>query len=168
VLGWHGAKFVAAAVPGLHPGACAEVRLGGQVIGHVGELHPAVVRSLELAGTPVVFEVALPLLVGSRRPAFAPFSRFPAVRRDLAVVVGEEIPAAAVLALVSKVAGPLLRDLQLFDVYCGQGIDSGKKSLALGLLFQAPSSTLVDSQVEALVADILRQLGLELGASLRV
>lgn len=168
MLGWHGAEFVPAAEPGLHPGACAAVRLAGQVIGHVGELHPAVVRSLELAGTPVVFELALPGVAGSPRPAFEPFSRFPAVRRDLAVVVAEETPAGAVLALVSEVAGPLLRDLQLFDVYRGQGIDSGKKSLALGLLFQAPSSTLVDSQVEALVSDILRQLDLELGASLRV
>lgn len=168
MLGWNGAEFVPAVEPGLHPGACAAVRLAGQVIGHVGELHPAVVRSLELAGTPVVFELALPLVAGSPHPTFEPFSRFPAVRRDLAVVVAEETPAGDVLALVSKTAGPLLRDLQLFDVYRGQGIDSGKKSLALGLLFQASSSTLVDSQVEALVADILRQLGLELGASLRV
>lgn len=168
VLGWRGAEFVPGAVPGLHPGACAQIRLAGKVVGHVGELHPAIIRSLDLAGTPVAFELALPQLAGSPRPAFEPFSRFPAVRRDLAVVVDEETPAGAVLALVSRAAGPLLRDLQLFDVYRGQGIDSGKKSLALGLLFQAPSSTLVDSQVETAVADILQQLSLELGASLRV
>jgi len=90
------------------------------------------------------------------------------MRRDLAIVVAEEVSVAEVLDCVRQAGGALLRDLQLFDVYRGQGIDSGKKSLALGLLFQASSSTLVDSQVEALVTGITDRLGVELRASLRV
>jgi len=84
------------------------------------------------------------------------------------VVLAEDVPAGAVLACVRRAGGELLRDLQLFDVYRGQGIDSGKKSLALGLLFQASSSTLVDSQVDALVTEITNRLRTELRASLRV
>lgn len=157
-----------ARVPGLHPGATARLRVGEWCLGVVGVLHPRVVRRLELSDAPVAFELAVDALRREGQPAFQPFSRFPSVRRDLAVVLAEEIPAGAVLACVRRAAGELLRDLQLFDVYRGQGIDSGKKSLALGLHFQAPSSTLVDSQVDAIVTGIVTELRAELGASLRV
>ena len=157
-----------AELPGLHPGATAQLFVAGKALGSVGLVHPRVCRRLELSGTPVVFELSLQALQDAGLPSFKPFSRFPSTRRDLALVVAEEVPAGEVLGCVRRAGGELLRDLQLFDVYRGQGIDSGKKSLALGLLFQAPSSTLVDSQVEALVTQITEQLRTELGASLRV
>jgi len=90
------------------------------------------------------------------------------VRRDVAVIVPETVSADSVRECVVRAGGPHLRDLQLFDVYRGQGIDSDKKSLALGLIFQASSSTLVDNQVEAAVSEIVDLLGRELGGSLRV
>jgi phenylalanyl-tRNA synthetase beta chain len=160
--------FVPAQIPGLHPGATARLLVAGRDVGVVGLVHPRVCRRLELTGVPVVFELQLNALVDGRLPAFKPFSRFPSTRRDLAIVVAEEVSVAAVLNCIRRAGGTLLRDLQLFDVYRGQGIDSGKKSLALGLLFQAPSSTLVDSQVDALVTGITEQLRAELRASLRV
>lgn len=160
--------FVSAEVPGLHPGATARLVAAGREVGMVGLVHPRVCRRLELTGAPVVFELHLPALLETSLPAFKPFSRFPSTRRDLAIVVAEEVSAAEVTRCIRRAGGALLRDLQLFDVYRGQGIDSGKKSLALGLLFQAPSSTLVDSQVEALVTQITEQLRVELRASLRV
>ena len=166
--GVHGVSWEAAQIPGFHPGATARLQLGEQCLGVVGVVHPRVCRRLELASAPVAFELALNALQRAGQPAFQPFSRFPSVRRDLAVVLAEDVPAGAVLACVRRAGGELLRDLQLFDVYRGQGIDSGKKSLALGLHFQAPSSTLVDSQVDAIVAGIVTQLRAELGASLRV
>ena len=160
--------YVPAQIPGLHPGATAHLRAAGREIGTVGLVHPRVCRRLELTGTPVVFELHLEALLDGNLPAFKPFSRFPSTRRDLAIVVAEEVSVAAVLGCIREAGGALLRDLQLFDVYRGQGIDSGKKSLALGLLFQAPSSTLVDSQVEALVTGITERLRAQLRASLRV
>ena len=101
------------------------------------------------------------------RSQFHPISKFPAVRRDLAVVVDEAISAAECLEIARTAAGELLRDLQLFDVYRGQGIDSGKKSLALGLIFQTLSSTLTDEEVEQAVRRVLAQLRERVGGTLR-
>jgi phenylalanyl-tRNA synthetase beta chain len=114
-----------------------------------------------------LFEIDLDALPPSTVPRFAPVSRFPLVRRDLSLTLAREIPAAAILRAVWASAPSHLRDLQLFDVYEGEGIDSGKKSVALGLIFQGVSSTLIDEDIDAQVGVIVKELVTRLGAVLR-
>jgi phenylalanyl-tRNA synthetase beta chain len=122
---------------------------------------------LDLVGSALAFEIDWEALPAVPTPAFQPLSRFPSVRRDLALVVAEETTAEQVLRSVSAAGGEALRDLQLFDVYRGQGIDSGKKSLALGLIFQSASSTLTDIEIDELVAGVVAAVGRDLNGVLR-
>jgi len=151
----------------LHPGQSAMLMRDGQVLGVLGRLHPRMCKLLDLEISPLVFEIYLEALKAPTTPAFKPLSRFPSTRRDLAVLVDHTVSAGQVLAVVRGAAGPHLRDLQLFDVYQGQGIDSGKKSLALGLLFQASSSTLNEPEIEQAIAATLAALASEVGGALR-
>ena len=160
-------EFAPAQHPALHPGATAEIRRDGHPFGILGSLHPKLCNSLEIEGNPILFEINLNALSSAETPRFVPLSKFPAVRRDLSIVVAEATPVAAVLAAARELAGEHLRDLQLFDVYRGQGIDSDKKSLALGLIFQASSSTLIDDQIDAVVAKIIDGLRNRLSGILR-
>lgn len=159
-------RFVPAVHPALHPGQSAAIHLGGEGVGWIGTLHPALQARLDI-GKVVLFELRLDALLERRIPAFVEISRYPAVRRDLAVVVPETTEAQTVLDAVRRAAGPLLTNLQLFDVYRGEGIDSGRKSLALGLTFQDSSRTLRESEVDALEAQVIEALQASLGAQLR-
>ncbi|MEW6647121.1 MAG: phenylalanine--tRNA ligase subunit beta [Pseudomonadota bacterium] len=160
-------RFVAAAHPALHPGQSARIERDGVQLGWLGAVHPAVAGKLGLAAPALVFELALePLLCGSL-PRVRELSRFPAVRRDIAIVVDSSLQVDAVLAVIRKAAPDTLRELKLFDLYTGKGIDSGRKSLALGLTLQADSRTLTDSEVDAALEAILAALKTELGATLR-
>jgi phenylalanyl-tRNA synthetase beta chain len=114
-----------------------------------------------------LFELALDGLQAGVLPRFAPLSRFPAIRRDVAVVVDEAVPAEAVRAAIGQAAGDMLNNLELFDVYRGEGIDAGRKSLALSLTLQAPDRTLQDAEVEAVVKRVLETLEREYKATLR-
>jgi phenylalanyl-tRNA synthetase beta chain len=100
-------------------------------------------------------------------PAFSPLSRFPAIRRDLAILIDAEVPYERVRDCVAEAASDLLRDVVVFDVYQGENIDSGLKSLALGLILQASSQTLTDQDVEQAISRVLARLESELGARLR-
>jgi phenylalanyl-tRNA synthetase beta chain len=160
-------RFEPAAHPALHPGQAALVRRGDREIGLLGALHPAHLRSLDVEGPVYLFELALDGLRSGVLPRFAPLSRFPAIRRDLAVVVDEGVPAEAVRAAIGQTAGDMLNNLELFDVYRGEGIDAGRKSLALSLILQAPDRTLQDAEVEAVVKRVLDSLEREYKATLR-
>ena len=160
-------RFETSAEATLHPGQQARVCVGSRPVGVLGALHPRVARLIGLDDAPLVFEIDVALLGAARTPAFRPLSKFPAVRRDLAIVVDETVPAGRVLEVVRSAAGTYLKDLQLFDVYQGQGIDAMKKSLALGLLFQAPSSTLVDDEIEQSISAVVAALAREVGGALR-
>jgi len=166
-LGIGAPDFRAEPAPALHPGQSARIEIDGASIGNLGRIHPAIASRLELPESLHLFELALPGEIGRAAPAYRPIPRFPAVRRDLSVLVAAGIPAGEVLAVARAAAGALLADLQLFDVYAGEGIDSGKKSLALGLTFQASSSTLTDEEVDAVMAAIVDALEDRLGAKLR-
>lgn len=168
VAGLPRVNFVRVSIPGLHPGESAVIESDGARCGYIGKLHPKVLKTLNVQGDPVVFELTLAELSRAVTPAFRPFSKFPSVRRDVAVVIPESVTASEVQACVSRAGAPLLRDFQLFDVYRGQGIDSDKKSMALGLIFQTSSSTLTDNQVDVAVGKIVELLASELGGSLRV
>jgi len=153
----------------LHPGRSAEVVLAdhGVMVGLVGEIHPEIQKKTGLEKSVILFELELDRLRSAIAPKFREISRFPAVRRDLAVVVREEVAAQAVLDSVRSVAGELLINLELFDEYRGEGIDSGRKSLALGLTFQDTSRTLNDKDVELAVGRVVTALGTQFDARLR-
>ncbi|MEQ8659846.1 MAG: phenylalanine--tRNA ligase subunit beta [Gammaproteobacteria bacterium] len=153
--------------PALHPGQTAAIVAGEQPIGWLGKLHPALARRLDLPPTTFLFELALPREPAAAAPQYRPISRFPAVRRDLNIVVDAHITAQACLDAAREGGGTLLRDLQLIDVYRGQGIDSDKKSLTLCLIFQVASSTLTDDEIEHAVTHVLATLRERVGGTLR-
>lgn len=153
--------------PGLHPGQSAKLLLGEQSIGWIGTLHPLLARRLELPNEVQLFEIDLAALGVGERPAFEPLSRFPSIRRDLAIVVPAELPFEQVRETLTAAAGDLLKQLILFDQYQGDKIELGRKSLAFGLILQASSQTLVDAEVDAVVQTVVERLEQELGAKLR-
>ena len=157
----------AAAHPSLHPGRSARVVVAAAVAGWIGELHPRLVHAFELAKAPVIFEVALDALQRAALPVAQPISRFPTVRRDLAVVVNEAIPAQAVLDALEAIRPEHVERLGVFDVYRGPAVGPNKKSLAILVLMQDTARTLTDAEIDATVADLLRELKNRFKATLR-
>ena len=160
--------FIAAAHPALHPGQSARIERTGQPVGWLGALHPHVARELDVEGDAFVFELRLEGVQTARTPAFRELSRFPASRRDLAIVVDEAVSARAIQDCIRQNGGELLREVWLFDVYRGRGIAEGRKSLALGLILQDFSRNLTDSVVEETVSGIIAGLAEQFDATLRV
>jgi phenylalanyl-tRNA synthetase beta chain len=158
--------FEAAALPALHPGRCARVLRRGSPVGWIGELHPALVKSLDFTYTPVLFELD-PGALAVKRAVYQDISRFPQVRRDLAVVVDENVTLSTLAERVTLVTSSLLRGLRVFDVYRGPGLEPGRKSIALGLIFQDISRTLTDEDVDRLMASVKTDLRESLNARFR-
>ncbi len=159
--------FKAAEHPSLHPGQSAEIVVDGERIGWIGMLHPELEHKLDLAGRAFLFELRIGDLLNGRLPAFQPLSKYPSIRRDIAVVVNETVEFDTVRRCVRQAAGEILQDIILFDVYTGEKVDIGRKSLALGLILQETSHTLTDQEVESVMDKILQALGDELNAKLR-
>ncbi|WP_455212542.1 phenylalanine--tRNA ligase subunit beta [Kaarinaea lacus] len=155
----------------LHPGQSARIvrsEDGSQDwVGWVGALHPAIAQKLDLAQPLYLFELQLESIGYRKIPKYAEVSKFPAIRRDLAIVVDENLASQAVSDCIKRVAPDTLKNLQLFDVYTGQGIESGRKSLAYGLTLQKQDQTLTDDEVNAVLSNIMSILNKELGATLR-
>ena len=160
-------RFVAESHPALHPGQSARIYFEERPVGWLGAIHPTLERELDLHGQTYVFEIEASALCTKNVAKFTEISKFPAIRRDLAVVVGEEVSASAVLDCIRGVAPSSLLNLKLFDVYQGEHIDSGRKSLALGLTLQAQSRTLTDEEVDAAIETVVTTLSTKLGATLR-
>jgi len=150
----------------LHPGRSARVLRRGSQVGWIGELHPALVKALDFTYAPVLFELDMGALA-VKRAAFEDISRFPQVRRDLAVVVDEEVTLSTLAERVTLVTSSLLRGLRVFDVYRGPGLEPGRKSIALGLIFQDISRTLTDEDVDRLMASVVTDLRESLNARIR-
>ncbi|MCU0976471.1 MAG: phenylalanine--tRNA ligase subunit beta [Steroidobacteraceae bacterium] len=159
--------YVADALPCLHPGRSARVTGASGTLGWIGELHPDLCRKLELRQPPIVFELDVESSFRAQLPVFIEISRYPQVRRDLAVVVPEAVSFDQIRSVVLAAAAGSLRELRLFDVYRGQGIEPGAKSVALGLILQERSRTLTDADGDAVVAAVIARLRSELGASIR-
>jgi phenylalanyl-tRNA synthetase beta chain len=153
--------------PVLHPGQSAVIVQDQLPVGRIGALHPAVESALGLSQQAYVFEISADILREANVPAYQPLSRYPSIRRDIAVVVDQDLPATSLLDCIRLCASEYLTNVELFDVYMGEGIDSGRKSLALGLTLQDLSRTLKDKEVEAELNHILSVLNSELGATLR-
>jgi phenylalanyl-tRNA synthetase beta chain len=160
-------SFVPARHAALHPGQTARVLRDGTPVGWIGRLHPEVERQLDLTYSAVVFEIETDSGLAAVLPRYAEISRFPAVRRDLAVVVAEAIPVQALLDVVRRSAGALLTGLVVFDIYRGKGITEGFKSVAIGLNLQDISRTLTDVETDAVVARVVADLQREHSATIR-
>ena len=153
--------------PCLHPGRSARITRGNKTIGWMGELHPELVRDFDFTYAPILFEVEYTPALAAKMPRFEEISRFPRVRRDLAVVVDEKVSLRQLHERVTFAASSLLRDIRVFDVFRGPGIESGRKSVALGLIFQDNSRTLADEDADRLLAAIRADLSATLGAGFR-
>ena len=153
--------------PALHPGQCAEVTRDGRTVGHLGRLHPRLAAQLDLPKGLYLFELALEPLRLGRLPHFEPVSDQPRVQRDLAFVVDADVPAGDMVAAAHQACDDRLRQVHIFDLYQGDNIEAGRKSLALTLTFQDPSRTLKDAQVNDLVEAVVSQLKQQFKATLR-
>ena len=151
----------------LHPGRSADIFLDGQFVGLMGELHPQLSKSLGANQPIYVFDIALHAVLGAKLPEYTAVSRFPEVRRDLALLVDRSVPVSALEKVISDAAGEALKNVLVFDVYQGQGIDETKKSVALGLTWQHPSHTLSDEEVNNSVEQTVSALSEQLGAVVR-
>ncbi len=159
--------YVTDTLPCLHPGRSARVTRRGKTIGWIGELHPQLVQESDFTYGPILFEVEYSAALAAKMPRFEEISRFPRVRRDLAVVVDEKVSLRQLHERVTFAASSLLRDIRVFDVFRGPGIESGRKSVALGLIFQDNSRTLADEDADRLLAAIRADLSATLGAGFR-
>jgi phenylalanyl-tRNA synthetase beta chain len=159
-------NFEAASLACLHPGRCARVMRAGAAAGWLGELHPRLVRELSFSQAPLLFEIDL-VALRVKLPQGEEISRFPQVRRDLAIVVPENVTFSALRERVLLAGSGSLRNLRVFDVYRGAGIEEGRKSIALGLIFQDISRTLTDDEVDRAVAAVVADLRENLDARIR-
>ncbi|MFJ2545397.1 phenylalanine--tRNA ligase subunit beta [Pseudomonas sp. NPDC087612] len=171
VLGFSGSlaefSFVAGKHPALHPGQTARIERDGREVGYLGAIHPELAKTLGLDRPVYVFELVLGEVAEGRLPKFSELSKFPEVRRDLALVAGRDVASSSVLEVIRDNAGEWLTDLRLFDVYQGKGIDPDRKSLAVGLTWQHPSRTLNDEEVNTATQNILTSLEQRLNTTLR-
>lgn len=167
LAGQDGVVWVAREHPALHPGQSAALLRDDRVIGRLGRLHPKLAERLAISDHTFLFELELQEILEGEVPSFEKISRFPSIRRDLAVVVDAAVPAGRLGESITAAAGELLRELRVFDVYQGKGIESGRKSIAFGLILQDSSRTLTDKDVDSVMAVITGQLKEKFGASLR-
>lgn len=153
--------------PALHPGQSADIYQGDKIVGHLGALHPKLLEALDLTEAPWLCEIDLEVLTQAALPKYIGISKFPGVRRDLALVVKKDLPLAEILASIRKSGGEWLQDAQVFDVYQGEHIESSKKSIAIGLTFVHPSRTLIEQEINEIIQVVLKDLELSFNATLR-
>ncbi len=163
-----GSDFKKSVHPALHPGRCARIRVDGCPVGWAGQLHPLLARQYDLDSATVLFEIETASALVANVPASAPISRFPAVRRDIAMVVDESVQVADLVAAAKRGAGDLARSVYVFDIYRGDAIDSGRKSVALGLILQETSRTLTDQDADESISAVVALLEREYNAKIRV
>ena len=153
--------------PALMPGQSARILVNDEPLGWLGSLHPELQKRLELRNSAILFSLQLEQTTAAKIPAYESFSKFPSVRRDVALVLDEDISSEQVIGCVREAAGDLLQDITLFDIYRGMSIDSRRKSVALGLILQDTSRTLTDADADRAVGSVTRRLEREFGATIR-
>jgi phenylalanyl-tRNA synthetase beta chain len=157
----------AAGMECLHPGRSAQLVHAGRVVGHLGEINPALARALDLTYRPVLFEVQLDAITAPALPQFRAFSAYPQIRRDLSFTVPEGEPFGRIRDRVSVAASSSLRELRVFDIYQGKGVEFGRKSVALGLILQDLNRTLTDEDADRIVTAVVADLAQHLDAKIR-
>jgi len=161
-------QFIPAKHPALHPGQTAEILTPqGDKIGWLGMLHPTLEKQLGFDTQVFLFELDQDLLLNKQIPKFKPLSKYPSVRRDLALIVKEEIAVSEIINCIKGSAEPTLQDIVIFDIYRGKGVEEGSKSVALSLIIQDFSQTLTDSEIDAIFSGLLETLTTKISAKLR-
>ncbi len=159
--------FEVGSLPCLRPGRTARILRGSTPIGWLGEVHPQLVRSLDLPANTYLYELELEPAFSSKQLKYIKISKFPSTRRDLAIVVDESVSLAVLQENVTVSAAGLLSELRVFDIYRGPGIETGRKSIALSLILQDSSRTLTDVDADAVVTSVMARLRDVLSASIR-
>jgi phenylalanyl-tRNA synthetase beta chain len=160
-------KFVPVSHVALQPGQAAEIRRAGEVVGVIGKLHPVLGQRYDLKRTAYVFELDASKVLATKAPIARTISRFPAIRRDIAVIVGDAVTADDLVAAVASTDPGLIKDVRIFDIYRGGGIEAGRKSVAIGLILQETSRTLTDEDADAVMAATISKLKDKFAAELR-
>jgi len=158
-----------APVPFCHPGKSAEISLGGESIGIVGEVHPGVLAAFEVSQVVTLAEIDVDRLIGQGMmpPQYQPIPRFPAVTRDLSIILDAAVPAGEILTDIKGSHSNLLREVRLFDIYAGKPIPAGKKSLTFALTYRADDRTLTDDEVNAIQTRVIERIRQKFAAQLR-
>jgi phenylalanyl-tRNA synthetase beta chain len=160
-------EFEPAKLPWMHPGASAVIKLKDQVVGWCGSVHPSVLKSFEIKKSVFAFELDLENLLEREIPFTKPISRFPSVRRDLAILLPTEVSYDQVKECITSAAGPLLEKVVVFDVYRDRNLKKGYESLAIGLIFNNVYSTLKDEDIDPVIETVVSELEQRLGTQLR-
>ena len=164
-------RFTAATHPALSPGRTASIVIDGATIGWLGALHPSLQKRLDrpqqASGGAIAFALEIGPAFAARVPALRGYSKFPSIRRDLAVVVDEQTPVDTIKNVAREAAGHWLQHVVVFDVYRGGGVDSSRKSIGLGLILQDVSRTLTDADADQTMQTVMARLERELGAKIR-
>ena len=160
-------RFETIGHPALHPGRSASILVAGKLAGRLGELHPKWQQKYELPLAPIIFEMDSIALAALHLPSYRPHSRMQTLRRDLAILVGDKVPMRALIDAVTNAKIPSVTDFSPFDIYRGESVGFGKKSVAFRILMQDTDRTLVDSEADKKVSAILEVLSKEFGATLR-
>lgn len=153
--------------PALHPGQCVQLRRDGQHLGWLGALHPTLVQKFDLDHAPLLFELDSVSLLKSRPGRYTGLSRYPTVRRDIAIVVGADTPVGRLVNVVQDAGGSRLIDVVVFDIFSGKHVEAGQKSVALGLILQETSRTLTDADADEIVGGVVQRLARDFNARIR-
>ena len=159
--------FVAETHSALHPGQSARIYKNDVAVGWIGALHPRLNKPLDIDCRVYVFELALSAVLTAKVPSFSPVSRFPALRRDLALVVNDNVTIGEIEHCLNGIESDILKSIQLFDVYIGAGVEQGKKSIAIAFQLQHSERTLTDEDVDVLMSTITEKLEQHVGAAIR-
>jgi phenylalanyl-tRNA synthetase beta chain len=177
--------FAAEQNPALHPGQSARIYKDNHPVGWMGTLHPNVAKAMDVKSTSILFELEFAAISSAKVPNFKILSKFPAIRRDIAIIVDDEMNSSAIINTIRQTAKTALAQnkasdqdaeqnmsesnvtVELFDVYVGDGVDAGKKSLAVSLSLQEQSRTLKDDEIDTLIQVVLSELEQQHGAKLR-
>lgn len=160
-------NFTSVAHPALHPGQSAAIVVDGEIIGVIGTVHPELERKFGLNGRTIVFELEWSAVNTRVIPEAASLSKFPANRRDIALVVDGAIASGDIVDACRNAGGELLKEAKLFDVYVGKGVEEGKKSLAIALMLQSTERTLEEADIASAVESIVTSVAAQFGAALR-
>lgn len=166
-LGGGQITYEAESHPALHPGQSARVYKNGRAIGWLGALHPKLNKPLDIDGKVYVFELSLSDVLDTDVPEFEILSKFPALRRDLALLVDDAITAGQIEDCLREIDSDILKSFHLFDVYSGDGVELGKKSLAVAFILQHKERTLTDDEVDSLLNNVTEALAQKLNATIR-
>jgi len=166
-LGIEQQKIVISDNPSLHPGQSANIMIDDTCIGTFGRVHPDIEKAFDIPNACYIFEIKLDILPNNKKIKFQPLSRFPSVKRDLAVVVKDDISSQDVLDCVFKTSCNYLNDVKIFDVYSGKGVNLKSKSIAIKISFRSDKKTLTDEDINSDINLIINNLKKDINAQLR-